>query len=131
MADDLKSIQKRQARHHRYYEGHRSLILEKAKATYDPEKRCAFYKENREAILEWGRLRYRARKADMVREKLMGMRDGGSETTRKVIDEMLRDNLHASLSLKDIETLRLTLQYCPAAITPVDKCDEAVFSLRQ
>jgi len=130
MAEDIK-WQRRKARHQRYYEGHRSLILEKAKATYDPEKRSTIYKENREAILEWGKLRYRAKKADIVREKLMELRDKGSETTRKVIDDMLRDHLHASLSLKDIETLNLTLQYVPAVITPVDKCDEAVVSLRQ
>jgi len=131
MADDIKRRQRRKARHQRYYEGHRSLILEKAKATYDPEKRATLYKENREAVLEWGRLRYRARKADAVRDRLTALRDKGSDTTRKVIDEMLRDHLYTTLTLKDIDTLALTLQYVPAVLTQVDKCDEAVFSLRQ
>jgi len=127
---DLAKL-RRAARQHRYYERHKEAILEASRESYDPEKRALYYRENRDDIRRAERLRYRCHRADIVRGMLETMRANGSPAVQKIVSDMLRDEAEHDLTPRDVLTLRTTLKYYPPTEPPVDKCDEAVISLRQ
>jgi hypothetical protein len=133
--DPVKAKQRRAARQHRYYLRNRETLLERGRATYDPEKRAEYYRENREAVRQASRLHYLCRRGDAVREALQSMCDTmENESAKHVVRAMLADGRHHEMTLSDVQTLRSTLELYPPPPLPsvlVDKCDEAVISLRQ
>jgi hypothetical protein len=112
----------------------RGAILEKARASYDSEKRAEHYRENSEVVRQTARLHYICRRGDAVREAMEEMaRNTENESTRSVIKNMLADGRHHEMTLKEVRTLHKTLDLYPPPPLPapvVDKCDEAVISLR-
>jgi hypothetical protein len=133
MADPTPDLAKlrRAARQHRYYERHKQTLLEAARESYDPEKRALHYRENRDDIRLAERIRYRCRRADVVRGMLETMRKNGTAAVQKIVSDMLSDEAEHDLTPRDVLTLQTTLKYYPPPEPPVDKCDEAVISLRQ
>jgi hypothetical protein len=134
-ADPLKAKLRRAARQHRYYLRHRADILEKGRASYDPEKRADMYRENAEAVRQAARLAYICRRGDKVRAALEAMLETTeNESAKHVLCAMIADGRHHEMTPKEVRTLHLTLDlYPPPPLPPVlvDKCDAAVISLRQ
>lgn len=130
-AKQLRSKLRRAARQHRYYLRHREDLLAAARESYDPEKRAIEYRENRDAIRAAARLRYRCARADEVRRMLESMRSTGSPAVQTIVSDMLRDEAEHDLTPRDVLLLQKTLHYYPPPTPAVDKCDEAVISLRQ
>jgi hypothetical protein len=132
--DPLQSKRKRADRQRRYYLRNRTALLEKGRASYDPEKRADHYRENHEAVCQTARLYYICRRGDAVREAMEEMaRNTENESARHVIQKMIADGRHHEMTLKEIRTLYKTLDLYPPPPLPapvVDKCDEAVISLR-
>lgn len=132
--DPLKARKRRAARQHRYYLRHRADILQKSRAAYDPEKRAEQYRENQEAVRQASRLGYICRRGDIVRkaiEDMVALTE--NESAKHVLRAMIADGRHHEMTLKEVQTLHKTLDlYPPPPLPPVlvDKCDEAVLSLR-
>lgn len=132
--DPLKARQRRAARQHRYYLRHKADILEKGRASYDPEKRAEHYRENKEAVCQASRLSYICRRGDKVKaalEDMVALTE--NESAKHVLRAMIADGRHHEMTLKEVQTLHKTLDlYPPPPLPPVlvDKCDEAVLSLR-
>lgn len=135
MTDPVKARQRRAARQHRYYLKNKEAILAKGRATYDPEKRAEHYRENTEAVRQTSRLAYLCRRGDVVRkaiEDMVAMTD--NESSKLVLRAMIADGRHHEMTIRDVQTLQKTLDlYPPPPLPPVlvDKCDEAILSLRQ
>lgn len=133
--DPLKAKKRRAARQHRYYLRHRADILEKSRSAYDPEKRAEHYRENADAVRQASRLSYICRRGDKVRAALEAMIETSeNESAKHVLRAMIADGRHHEMTPKEVRTLHLTLDlYPPPPLPPiyVDKCDEAVLSLRQ
>ncbi len=131
MRDPLKSKKLASARQHRYYMAHREEILKKCAESYDPVKRATEYEEKRADICKAARLNYLLRRADKVRALLEEMRTHADDATRPVIDQMLSKGAHHEMTVKEVKTLYKTLEHYPPPPPKVDKCDEAIISLRQ
>jgi hypothetical protein len=131
----LIAKRRRAARQHRYYTKNRDSILEKSREAYDAEKRADHYRETRDAVRAASRLRYICRRGDAVKAALEDLgRTLENESARNVVDKMIADGRHHEMTLKEVRTLYTTLDlYPPPPLPPVlvDKCDEAVISLRQ
>jgi hypothetical protein len=133
--DPLNAKRKRAARQHRYYMRNRETLLEKSRSSYDPEKRAEHYRENHKAVRQAARLRYLCQRGDEVKRELEEMANTSeNDSTRKVILAMINNGRHLEFTHRDIRTLYNTLDFYPPPVPPaplLDKCDEAVISLRQ
>ena len=112
MSTPTTSREKRAARQRRYYEAHREVLKEKARARYDPERKSVYYLENRDDILDIARLRYVAKRAERIKAELEHMASAFPHHAALIKDIIQSGRFHA-MKPKDLRVLRTTVLVAP------------------